>query len=333
MSIFGTSTRFINWVSYPFIKYFSFSYEMMMVLFAWFGFIGFVYFYIFFKENLRVNLKFQGYDLVTILLFLPNMHFWTASLGKGSIIFMGIGMMTYAIPKLKSRLLIAAIGFFFTYFNRPHIAFAMILATGIGFVLGRDNVSKFQKYLVAIVGLGLSFFLYENVLSALNIDTENVVDSFTTEMGANADRLTSSSGSAVDMKSYPLPLKLFTFWFRPLFIDAPNALGLFVSLENLFYLFLFIKIFDKSFLRFIRQAPAVVKMSAVMFASMSFAMTFVMSNLGIIIRQKSMIMYFMFFVILAFMDWKQRQAYQQRMRAIQRMEERNRRMASLQEAG
>jgi hypothetical protein len=29
----------------------------------------------------------------------------------------------------------------------------------------------------------------------------------------------------------------------------------------------------------------------------SFAMTFVMSNLGIIIRQKSMVMYFLFFVI------------------------------------
>ncbi|MGA9590607.1 MAG: hypothetical protein WBV11_12325, partial [Salegentibacter sp.] len=44
-----------------------------------------------------------------------------------------------------------------------------------------------------------------------------------------------------------------------------------------------------------------VKISLSLFLLSSFAMTFVMSNLGIIIRQKSMIMYFMFFVIYYFL--------------------------------
>jgi hypothetical protein len=42
-------------------------------------------------------------------------------------------------------------------------------------------------------------------------------------------------------------------------------------------------------------------MSAIAFLLTSFAMTFVMSNLGIIMRQKSMVMYFAFFVIYYFL--------------------------------
>lgn len=106
------------------------------------------------------------------------------------------------------------------------------------------------------------------------------------------------------MSSYPLPLKLFTFWFRPLFLDAPNLLGLITSVENLIYLLLFFKILKKDFIKFIRKSPALVKMSLVIFFTASFAMTFVMSNLGIIMRQKTMVMYFLFFVIYYYLAEK-----------------------------
>ena len=42
-------------------------------------------------------------------------------------------------------------------------------------------------------------------------------------------------------------------------------------------------------------------MSLTAFLLASFAMSFVMSNLGIIMRQKSMVMYFLFFVIYYFL--------------------------------
>ena len=44
-----------------------------------------------------------------------------------------------------------------------------------------------------------------------------------------------------------------------------------------------------------------VKMSAITFLVASYAMTFVMSNLGIIMRQKTMVMYFGFFVVYYFL--------------------------------
>ena len=112
------------------------------------------------------------------------------------------------------------------------------------------------------------------------------------------------SGSGVDMSSYPLPLKLFTFWFRPLFFDAPGLLGLIVSVENLIYLLLFIKILKKDFIKFLKKSNIVVKMSITVFFLSSLALTFVMSNLGIIMRQKSMVMYFLFFVIYYYLAQK-----------------------------
>ena len=106
------------------------------------------------------------------------------------------------------------------------------------------------------------------------------------------------------MSSYPLPLKLFTFWYRPLFIDAPGVLGLIVSFENLLYLLLTFKLFQRGIFKFLRKSPMMVKMSLVVFFLSSLAMTFIMSNLGIIMRQKSMVMYFLFFVIYYYLAQK-----------------------------
>jgi len=114
----------------------------------------------------------------------------------------------------------------------------------------------------------------------------------------------SGAGSGVAIADYPLPLKLFTFWFRPLFFDAPGILGLIVSVENLIYLLLFVKILKKDFISFLKKSPVTVKMSLVVFFLSSFALTFVMSNLGIIMRQKSMVMYFLFFVIYYYLAQK-----------------------------
>ena len=53
-----------------------------------------------------------------------------------------------------------------------------------------------------------------------------------------------------------------------------------------------------------------VKMSAITFFSASYSMTFILTNLGIIMRQKTMVMYFGFFVVYYFLaeeQWKKEQ--------------------------
>ncbi len=302
---FGTSTTFIKFLSWPFINFLGFSYEMTMLLFSWFGYIGFLYAYLFFRENIPIKIKvFGNIDFLTLVLFLPNMHFWTASLGKGAPIFMGLMMFAYAIGNPKRRwgtLILASI---IIYYIRPHVFLFVAAGTVLGYMTGREKISFWKKTLIYVGMIGSLILVQDTILGMAGLDESgNLVEGFEDFSEDRAGAL-STSGSGVNMSNYPLPLKLFTFWFRPLFFDSPGILGLIVSVENLIYLLLFFKILNKDFLSFLKKSPVSVKMSLTTFFLASLAMAFVMSNLGIIMRQKSMVMYFLFFVIYYYLAQK-----------------------------
>lgn len=302
--LFGTDTKFINFFSYPFYKL-GFTYDMLMVTFAWFGYLGFVYAYMFFREKIPIKIKVFGrIDLFTLILFFPNMHFWTASLGKGSAIFLGLMMFTYAIIQPRSRIFLLILGSIIIYYIRPHVFMFVAVGTLLGYMSGKEKIPLWQKAMVFISLTGVLILVQDQILGVMELQgSENLLEEFQEQSEKRSADL-SKSGSGVDMSNYPLPFKLFTFWFRPLFVDAPNILGIITSFENLIYLILFLKILNKNFLQFIKKAPAVVKMSLIIFLMTSLAMTFVMSNLGIIMRQKSMVMYFLFFVIYYYLAQK-----------------------------
>ncbi|MCF6129897.1 hypothetical protein L1S35_09435 [Flavobacterium sp. AS60] len=309
--LFVPGTKFISFFAVPFTSL-GISYMSVMLICAWMGYVGFVYAYLFFKENITINVKvFKRFDLLTLLLFLPNMHFWTVSLGKGSIIFMGLMVFVYAVRFPQKRIIALLIGSFFVYMVRPHIMFFVLVGVMVGLITGRQKLSAGVKILVIAASIGFLIAASNSILAVADLqNSENIVDDFEQFSVQRAEGLYEKAGSGVDMSNYPLPFKFFTFWFRPLFVDSPSVLGIFSSLENLIYLFLFAKILNRRFLMFIRRAPSMVKMAAITFLTTSFAMTFVMSNLGIIMRQKAMVMYFGFFVIYYFLaneKWLQMQ--------------------------
>ncbi|TVZ28232.1 hypothetical protein JM83_3346 [Gillisia sp. Hel_I_86] len=308
LDFFGTETTFIDFISYPFINYLGFSYEMMMLLFAWIGYMGFVYAYLFFKENIPLNVKvFRKVDLLTLILFLPNMHFWTASLGKGSLIFLGLMLFGYAISKPKERVVTLLLGSLLVFYIRPHIFLILAIGSLLGVLTGIGKFTWKQKSVAFCVFILSLVLLQNSILSVVNLENSNdLISDFLTFTSNRADSL-SHSGSGLNMAEYSLPEKIFSFWFRPLFFDAPGILGVIVSIENLIYILLFMKIMKLDFFKFIKLAPMNVKMSLALFLITSFAMTFVMSNLGIIIRQKSMIMYFIFFVIYYYLAHEMQQ--------------------------
>lgn len=302
--LFGTDTLFINFMSYPFYQI-GFSYDMLMLTFAWFGYLGFVFAYLFFREKIPIKITvFKNLDFLTLVLFFPNMHFWTASLGKGSAIFLGLMMFTYAIVIPKRRFILLILGSAIIFYIRPHVFMFVAVGAVLGFMSGKEKISFANKVLIYVAMIGSLVLVQDKILAVMNLqDSENLIEDFQAASQKNADDL-STAGSGVDMSSYPLPLKLFTFWFRPLFVDAPNMLGFITSVENLIYLLLFGKIIRKDFIKFIKNSPSLVKMSLVIFFTASLAMTFVMSNLGIIMRQKTMVMYFIFFVIYYYLAEK-----------------------------
>jgi len=300
LDFYGVSTTFIEFVGYPFIKYLGFSYEACMILFAWFGLLGFFYFYIVLKERLSYNHNFFGYDLLTIVLFLPNLHFWSGSFGKGSIIFLGFGLFFYSLNKINERWLAGVIGAIIIYHVRPHILFVVMLASAWGFIFSTKGISWALRFLVILVSIGAFWYIKEDVLALTGISEDEIFQDSTT-LSHRAFEL-SKSGSGVDLTNYSFVMKVFTFWFRPLFVDAPGMLGIFVSFENLFYLVIFSKLLRWDFISFFKQSDHVVKASVLTFLGVSFALAQVSGNLGIAMRQKSQVMILMMFVILKFLD-------------------------------
>jgi hypothetical protein len=311
---YGVSTSFVEFLGYPFIKFLGFSYEAMMILFAWFGLMGFFYFYIVLKERLRYEHTFFGYSLLTIVLFLPNLHFWSGSFGKGSIIFLGFGLFFYALNKVNERWIAGFIGALIIYHVRPHILFVVLIASTWGFIFSSKGITVTVRFIVILLSIGAFYYIKEDVLALTGIDEESIF-----EDTATLDRRATSlkkAGSGVDITQYSFPMKLFTFWFRPLFIDAPGILGIIVSFENLFYLIIFLKTFRWSFVGFFRQSDQIVKASFLTFLGVSAALAQIAGNLGIAMRQKSQVMILMMFVILKFMDeqrfWADEQAEKDR---------------------
>jgi hypothetical protein len=297
-----TGTSFIDNFAAIFVQ-FGLSYESLMLLFSYFGYIGFVFAYLFFRENIPINVTvFKKYDLLQLLLFLPNMHFWTASLGKGSLIFMGLMIFAFSIKKPGQRILFLIVGAFFVYMIRPPVMIFVLAGFVIGLLTGREKLSVPFRITLVIASLLFLFYTQESIFAVLGLDSgsDSILNDLTDYANTQSDRL-ETSNSGVAMQSYSLPFKLFTFWFRPLFVDSPSILGIFSSAENLIYLLLFYKLIDKRFISFIRKAPYMVKMSAITFFSASYSMTFILTNLGIIMRQKTMVMYFGLFVVYYFL--------------------------------
>lgn len=306
-AFYGTSTTFIEFIAYPFIRYMGFSYEAVMVLFSFFGFLGFFYFYIFFKENIKFKHTLFGVDIVAITFLLPNLHFWSASLGKGSVIFLGIGLFFYALRYPSQRKLAMFIGAFIIYHVRPHIMFVILVSCVVGFTFSKRGLTVATR-VIMIIGAVIGFFLiYQDVLSMVGID-EGAEISQGLDLSRRAEEL-SDAGSGIDIESYSLPYQIFTFLFRPLFFDAPGLLGLVVSVENVFYLLLTLSILNPKGIRYLFTGNFLIKTASLSFITVSIALAQISGNLGIAIRQKSQVMPLLIFVICSFLDQEKMAEY------------------------
>src|SRR5690606_14661168 len=113
-----------------------------------------------------------------------------------------------------------------TYYIRPHVFLFVAAGTVLGYMTGRENITFWKKLLIYVGMIGSLILVQDTILGMAGLnESKNLVEGFE-QFSENRGGELAKSGSGVDMASYPLPLKLFTFWFRPLFVDAPGALGL-----------------------------------------------------------------------------------------------------------
>jgi len=294
-SYWGTSTTFILWLCYIPAKVMGLDYITGNILFGFLGFIGIRYIFVMVADLFPANHKVLNVPLFPTVFYFLNLHFWTAGVGKDAICFWGIAWFLFAIQNYKSRWWQGLIALFFVYMARPHMGQALIGGAALAILLGSEI--KIQvKIMMGLAAVFGTYFLLESTAEFLKIE-ELSIEAMTAKSEITARNLSGKTvGSAIDISSYSLPMKAFTYMFRPLFLDAHNFVSLFSSFENALYLWLSFFIYRNWTPEAIRDMPLFLKAGVIIFIPVALAFMNSLSNLGVVMRMKNMTMiYFMLF--------------------------------------
>lgn len=289
----GRPTEMMFLINYFFSNTLNLSFLSGNIFYGLFGYCGFVFFLAVLKDAMPLyptlnKIRVLGISIFPLILFMPNLHFWSAGVGKDTLLFFCISLFAYSILRKKVKWIGLVISLGISFIIRPHITLFLLTGFGIGLMLD-GRLKGYMKFFSFIVLVAVFIFLFDSVLSFVKIDEFNA-ESFTEFADSRAGALSAKGGSTVDISGYPYPLKIFTFLFRPLFFDMNNIIALVASFENLFLLLLFIKFFANKGVKSLIKADNLIKGAFFFFVLGTLSFSLILGNLGIMLRQKNMFM-------------------------------------------
>ena len=273
------------------------SYFTGTMMYSLIGFIGLTYFYVIAVELIPSNPSYKGYHLFPLLFFFPNLHFWSCAVGKDSMLFFCIGLFIYGLLKPIKRMPMILLGLLLSYLVRPHITLFMLLSFGIAYFLGK-KISLFKRFVFFGLLIGLAIAILPTVMKFTKIE-ETTIDSFNKFSSEKVTMLSSSNTtSAIDISSYPFPLKVLTFLYRPFFFDINGIPSIIASLENLLLLLLSYKVLRNSPISTFRKVPFIIQGMIYFLIIGTLAFSQSLGNLGIMLRMRNMFLPGMIIFIL-----------------------------------
>ncbi len=293
----GFGTYFMYVLNYIPSKILELSFLTGSLAYALLGYIGFLFFYIVFKNRIAFNSKLLQFNLFPLIFFLPNLHFWTAGVGKDTLMFFCIAIFFYAMQQPKRHLVKIILALFLVYFTRPHIAAFLILSFGIGYILD-GGLKVYVKILFFIILVGAFIGFFDNIMLYLRIENFDLetISSYSDDKVSKLSR--SHTGTGVDISNYPFPLKVFTFLFRPLFFDVNGVLAVVASLENLLLLILTAKFIWLNPIKLFFKGDYFFKSLFIFLLLGVISFSLILGNLGIMLRQKNMFIPALLFLCL-----------------------------------
>jgi hypothetical protein len=268
------------------------------LVFAWFGFWGQYLFYRAFRIAVPDGSHRRYAKLV---LFLPSLLYWPASIGKEAWMLLTLGLGAYGVARLLTRrpggYVLLVLGMAGSAIVRPHMTVLLVAGLAVSFLLRRSTRGSILAILAKIVGAIA-------IVAVMMVAIEAAEDRFGVEDDAGLagaeqviDRTaeqTNKGGSEFDARRVEspldLPMAVFTVLFRPLPHEAHNAQALLSSFEGVFLLALFAMSWSR-----LRQLPRELwRTPYVAFAS-AYSMLFVLAfssfgNFGILARQRSQLL-------------------------------------------
>lgn len=297
-------TYFMYSFNYLPAKVLGLSYFVGAMLYTLLGYIGICFFYVTAYKLIPYNSEYKGYKLFPLLFFLPNLHFWSVAVGKDVLLFLCIGAVVYGVINPIKRLPLIVFGLLLSYFIRPHITLFMALAFGLSYVTS-SKIPTYQRILFSGAMLAIGIAILPTVMEFAKIEETSTesFDKFAQEKASVLSR--SHTGSSVDISNYPLPLKIFTFLYRPLFVDGFSPPAILASFENLFLLLLSFEVLRNRPIAAFRKSPMLIKALLIFLAVGTLAFSQSMGNLGIMIRMRNMFLPGMIMAIMWSFSYQQ----------------------------
>ena len=207
-------TNFMYAIHYFPSNFLGLSYFSGTILYAFIGFIGISCFYFLATKLIPYNSSFVGLKLFPLLFFFPNLHFWSVAAGKDTLMMFAIGIFSYSL--YLKRYLLLIISLLLAYAVRPHVVLFLLIAFGFTYTYS-SNVSGFKRIIFSVSLLSVGIIILPTVMDYAKIEDINVeqLSKFAENKSGLLNR--SHTGSGVDITSYPFPLKVFTFLYRPFF--------------------------------------------------------------------------------------------------------------------
>jgi len=285
------------------------SFFSVSLIYTLLGYVGMVFFYGLFNSEIKYNSRIGNIKLFPFIFFLPNLHFWSAGLGKDTICFLAIALFSYSMLAPRKHIIKIILALILTYIVRPHISMFLVAAFGMAFLLD-GNLSKKYKIILGLIFTGVFSFLFFQFLVFMKMESLNAeaINSFSETSTGN---LTEGAGSGVDISAYPYPLKVLTFLYRPFFFDINSILAVVASFENLLLLILSIKFIRLNPFKLFKRGNYIFKGMFLFFLMGALTFSLILGNLGIMLREKNMFTPALLFICL----WGLSYSYQQKQAA------------------
>ncbi|MDN3690571.1 hypothetical protein [Cyclobacterium jeungdonense] len=287
MAHWGVGTAFIQWVNFPFSHWLGFHFLSGTMGYATLSFFGFVPL----MEWMGRRLQPLDSSLVImggfLLVFLPNVHFWTAGVGKEAFLWLGLVLVMTGTQNFPEKWGYLLLGLFLSLMVRPIQGLILTLSVA-GILPFHPKLRNYRRLLIPLAGsLIVGILAYRWIQGSLEYgfhfrwigDLLDWQHRYLNSFGGN---------SSLPMADYSMVEKLAAVFFRPYPWEVKGFWSLAASLENSLF-FLIVAIGGLALLlgKVKRSVPFFYRIAFVYGILLSLLFAFALNNLGVIMRMKS----------------------------------------------
>jgi hypothetical protein len=296
-------TQFVRFVSGFVLSVIGPSIHVEFVVFALFGFVGVVGFAIAFYRKYPWSASYWYF--AWIFLF-PSLWFWPSSVGKESLILMGLGLAVAGFAGRRDRInwILLLGGLFVVFAARPQVAgillASLVLAQWFGFKGAWTPGRITQGVLLLIVGIvGISHSMRS--VGIEEFDTEGIQSYAADDPARRAG--SGPRGTSVESVNLGLrgaPVAIANVLFRPFPWEATNPMVLLSSFEIL-GLWLIVCFRHRQLFAALKswRSDRLVRLAMAFILLYSIPLGMMLVNVGIIARQRIFLFPFMFLLLEA----------------------------------